>query len=89
MTSQKSGVEPLFRIVKRDNLPKWKAWIIRVIAIAAALLLGAIISAGLTGGSGETLYYTSGDAGEFSAAASRLLARDIKARQLPVMEIKS
>ena len=44
---------------------------------------------GLTGGSGETLYYTSGDAGEFSAAASRLLARDIKARQLPVMEIKS
>lgn len=57
MTSQKSGVEPLFRIVKRDNLPKWKAWIIRVIAIAAALLLGAIISAGLTGGSGFGTFF--------------------------------
>lgn len=43
---------------------------------------------GLTGGSGEALYYTSGDAGEFSAAASRLLGREIRAGHLPPMDIK-
>ena len=42
----------------------------------------------LTGGSGETLYYTSGDAEEFSAAASRLLGRELRAGHLPSMEIK-
>lgn len=43
---------------------------------------------GLTGGSGETLYYTSGPAEEFSAAASRLLGREIHARHVPPLEIK-
>lgn len=56
MTSRKTGTEPLFRIVKRDNLPKWKAWVIRVVAVVAALLLGAIISTGLTGGGFGTFF---------------------------------
>ncbi len=44
---------------------------------------------GLQGdGCGETLYYTSGDAEEFSAAASRLLGREIQARHLSAMDIK-
>ena len=42
----------------------------------------------LTGnGSGETLYYTSGNTEEFSAAASRLLGREIHALHVPVMKI--
>lgn len=43
----------------------------------------------LAGGSGETFYYTSGDAEEFSAAASRLLGLEVRAEHLPPMEIKS
>ena len=42
---------------------------------------------GLTGGSGETRYYTSGDAAALSAAASALLGQEIQAEQLPPMEI--
>ena len=41
----------------------------------------------LTGGSGETRYYTSGDAAAFSAAASALLGQEIQAEHLPPMEI--
>ena len=42
---------------------------------------------GLTGGSGETRYYTSGDAAAFSAAASALLGQEIHAEHVPAMEI--
>lgn len=48
-----------------------------------------IIRLGLQGGgSGQVLYYTSGDPEEFSSAASRLLGENIQARHLPAMEIK-
>lgn len=42
---------------------------------------------GLTGGSGETRCYTSGDAAAFSAAASALLRQEIHAEHVPAMEI--
>lgn len=48
-----------------------------------------IRSLGLTGGSGQTYYYTSGPAEEFSAAASALLGHEIRAEHVPVMEIKT
>ena len=53
----KSGREPLFHISKRTDVPKWLAWTIRVGAVVAALLLGAIITGGLTGGSGFGLFF--------------------------------
>ena len=40
--------EPLFHIVKRDGLVWWKSWIIRVLAVLAAVLLGSLITVLLT-----------------------------------------
>ena len=36
--------EPLFHVVKRDTLPIWKSMLIRVVAVAAALLLCSVLS---------------------------------------------
>lgn len=41
--------EPLFHVVKRDTLPWYKSWMIRAIAIVAALVLSGIITAVATG----------------------------------------
>lgn len=41
--------EPLFHVVKRDALPWYKSWMIRAIAIVAALVLSGIITAVATG----------------------------------------
>jgi len=41
--------EPLFHVVKRDTLPWYKSWMIRAIAIVAALILSGIITAVATG----------------------------------------
>ncbi len=41
--------EPLFHIVKRDGLVWWKSWIIRVIAVVAAMGVSALLSVFLTG----------------------------------------
>ena len=40
--------EPLFHIAKRDSIVWWKAWIIRVLAILAALIFSGIVSFLLT-----------------------------------------
>ena len=40
---------------------------------------------GLTGGSGRTRYFTSGDAAAFSAAASALLGQEVQADHVPPM----
>lgn len=42
-TNDKTSREPLFHIVKRDSLPWQKAMLIRVIAVASALLLCALL----------------------------------------------
>lgn len=41
--------EPIVRMSKRDNVPWWKAWLIRIIAIVAALVVCAIIIYTVTG----------------------------------------
>lgn len=46
MKTNKNRVhEPLFHVVKRDTIPVYKAMLIRVLAIAAGLLLCAVLSA--------------------------------------------
>lgn len=44
----KSKKEPLFHLVKRDDMPWWKAWIIRVCAILVGFFLICFISMLLT-----------------------------------------
>ncbi len=46
---EKTVREPLFHIVKRDALPWWKAWIIRIIAVILALVASAVLTIVLTG----------------------------------------
>ena len=48
-TKDKLVHEPLFHIVKRDALPWWKAWLIRIIAVVAALIVSSIVTVLLTG----------------------------------------
>lgn len=50
MTGQKTEREPLFRIVKRDNIVQWKAWLIRIAAVVAAVFISAVVSAIITDG---------------------------------------
>ncbi len=50
--------EPLFHIVKRDNIPTYKAWIIRGIAIVCALIVCALITTVLTGDNPLQVYAT-------------------------------
>ena len=45
----KQQKEPLFHIVKRDNLPWYRAWGIRFIAIALSLILCALVTTLTTG----------------------------------------
>ena len=54
---------------------------------AAAATCEKIQSLGLAGGSGEIRYFTSGDAGRFSAAASALLGQTIQAEHVPPMKL--
>ena len=57
-TKAKHHHEPLFRIVKRDDLPWWQAWLIRIAAIVTAVLLVGVISTLLTKGSLGEIYQT-------------------------------
>lgn len=49
--NEKSVKEPLFHIVKRSKtaMPGWKAWIVRVVSVLAALVLSSIVTVALTG----------------------------------------
>ena len=45
MRNNKTSVhEPLFHVVKRDTIPLWKSMLIRVIAVAASLLVCSLLS---------------------------------------------
>ncbi len=47
--------EPLFHIVKRDDMPNWKAWLIRLATISVAFVLVGLLSMSVTGKSfGDT-----------------------------------
>lgn len=40
--------EPFFHIAKRDAIPWWQAWIIRILAVLAALLISSVVTVVLT-----------------------------------------
>jgi len=47
--------EPLFHVVKRDDMPSWKAWVIRVATIVIAFFVVGLLSMAVSGkGLGET-----------------------------------
>lgn len=48
MAIRQKTSEPLIRMVKRDAFPGWKAWIIRVIALIAALIICALFIRSVT-----------------------------------------
>lgn len=50
--------EPLFHIVKRDNIDGKRGWIVRAIAIVAALIVCAIVTTLLTGANPIKVYGT-------------------------------
>ncbi len=50
--------EPLFHIVKRDVMPWYRAWMVRGLAIVAALLLSAVVTMLLTKENPITVYAT-------------------------------
>ena len=69
--------EPLFHIAKRDAIPWWKAWIIRICAVFGALVLTSIISIALTG-KDPIKIFGSIIKGSFSTATKRwLLLREV------------
>lgn len=43
MTKPTSGKSPLLRIAKREDIPLWKAWLIRIIAVLLALVVDGLI----------------------------------------------
>lgn len=53
---EKHHREPLVHIVKRDEMPAWKAWIVRIATIVVSVLIVSFVSMALTGeGLSETL----------------------------------
>ena len=40
--------EPLFHIVKRDDMPQWQAWLIRIVTILVGFLLVGFLSMAIT-----------------------------------------
>ena len=50
--------EPRFQIVKRSGIVWWKAWLIRIAAVAAALIVCAFITVWLTGKDPISVYVT-------------------------------
>jgi len=50
--------EPLFHIVKRETMPWYKSWGVRVLAVAAALLVAGLITLFLTGLNPVKVYAT-------------------------------
>jgi simple sugar transport system permease protein len=54
----KKTKEPLLHIVKRDGVPKQKAWLIRILAVLAALIFAGIVTMLLTGENPIQVYIT-------------------------------
>lgn len=50
--------EPLFHVVKRSSIEWWKAWLIRIAAVVAALVVCALITMLLTGENPLQVYAT-------------------------------
>ena len=50
--------EPLFHVAKRDALPAYKSWLIRIVSIIAALLISGVVTMLLTGENPVQVYIT-------------------------------
>ena len=61
MINFKTEREPLFRIVKKDNISRGKAWGIRIAAVVIAILVGAVVSAILGGGNAFGTFFSGTD----------------------------
>ena len=48
MADKTAAKEPLFHIVKRDSLPSYKSWAIRIISVIAALIVCALMTMFIT-----------------------------------------
>lgn len=57
-TSQKTERVPLFHIIKRDALPWWMSWLIRLLSVLAALIVSAVVTVVLTGENPLQVYVT-------------------------------
>ena len=44
VNNQKKHHEPLIHIAKRDNMPGWKAWMVRIAAFLVGFLIMGILS---------------------------------------------
>ena len=58
MVKQEKKREPLFHIVKRGGIVWWKSWIIRVVAVVAALIFSGVVSFLITGVNPLEIYIT-------------------------------
>ena len=47
-TAVKKHHEPFFHVVKRDDMPAWKAWLIRIATIVVSIFLMGCLSMALT-----------------------------------------
>lgn len=56
--NQKNVREPLFHIAKRDALPFWLSWLIRILSVVAALIACAAVTVVLTGENPVNVYAT-------------------------------
>lgn len=54
----KTHREPLFHIVKRSGVSRWAAWLIRIAAVTAALIVCALVTVLLTGENPLKVYAT-------------------------------
>ncbi len=61
MKANNSVREPLFHIVKRDGIVWWKSWLVRIVAVAVALLFSGVVSYLLTGENPIEIYKTMWD----------------------------
>lgn len=50
--------EPLFHIARRSDMPAWKAWLVRIISVALALIVCGIVSYIVTGLNPISIYST-------------------------------
>ena len=69
--------EPLFHISKRDALPWYRAWAIRLIAILAALIVCAVITVLFTGQNPADVFFTIVKGAIGSPYKIKMLLRDL------------
>lgn len=58
MSSNVKKHEPLFHVSKRDALPAYKSWLIRILAILIALVVSGVVTMLLTGENPVSVYIT-------------------------------